>query len=43
VVRCLRSGETESPMVPLDDTLALMRQLDRIRERIGLRYQADER
>ena len=32
VVRCLRSGETESPLVPLDETVALMRLMDRIRE-----------
>ncbi len=38
VVRCLRNGETESPLVPLDDTVALMRLMDRIREQIGLRY-----
>jgi predicted dehydrogenase len=42
VVRCLRSGETESPLVPLDDTLALMRQMDRIREIVGVRYPADD-
>jgi predicted dehydrogenase len=41
VVRCLRAGETESPLVPLDDTLALMRQMDAIRARIGVRYPAD--
>jgi predicted dehydrogenase len=39
VVRCLRAGETESPLVPLDDTVALMRLTDRIREQIGLRYE----
>jgi predicted dehydrogenase len=38
VVRCLRSGEVESPLVPLDDTVALMRQMDVVRERIGVRY-----
>ena len=38
VVRCLRNGETESPLVPLSDTVALMRQMDLIRERIGVRY-----
>ena len=38
VIRCLRSGETESPLVPLEETLALMRLMDRIRERIGLEY-----
>jgi predicted dehydrogenase len=41
VMRCLRSGETESPLVPLEDSLALMRLMDRIRERIGLSYDAD--
>src|SRR3954451_16118807 len=41
VVRCLRNGEIESPLVPLDDTVALMRQMDRIREIVGVRYPAD--
>jgi predicted dehydrogenase len=41
VVRCLRNGETESPLVPLDDTVALMRQMDRIRELVGVRYPVD--
>ena len=38
VVRCLRAGETESPLVPLDDTVAMMRLMDRIREQVGVRY-----
>ncbi|MGW7410691.1 Gfo/Idh/MocA family protein [Streptomyces sp. NPDC054833] len=38
VIRALRAGETESPLVPLDGTLAVMRTLDAIRERIGVRY-----
>ena len=38
VVRCLRNGETESPLVPLDDTVALMRLMDRVRDQIGLHY-----
>jgi predicted dehydrogenase len=42
VIRCLRNGETESPLVPLEDTLAIMRLMDRIRQKIGLRYAADE-
>ncbi|MFJ9813104.1 Gfo/Idh/MocA family protein [Streptomyces sp. NPDC101158] len=41
VMRCLRAGETESPLVPLDGSLALMRTLDAVRERIGVRYPAD--
>ncbi|WNI19579.1 Gfo/Idh/MocA family protein [Actinacidiphila sp. ITFR-21] len=39
VMRCLRAGETESPLVPLDGSLAVMRTLDRIRRRIGVRYE----
>jgi predicted dehydrogenase len=38
VMRCLRAGERESPLVPLDGTLAVMRTLDAVRERIGVRY-----
>ncbi len=38
VMRCLRAGETESPLVPLDGTLAVLRTLDAVRERIGVRY-----
>lgn len=38
VGRCLRAGETQSPVMPLDETLTIMRTLDLVRERIGLRY-----
>lgn len=38
VVRCLRAGLTESPLVPLDDSLAVMRVLDQCRREIGLEY-----
>lgn len=38
VMRCLRAGETESPLVPLEGTVAVMRTLDAVRERIGVRY-----
>jgi predicted dehydrogenase len=38
VMRALRAGETESPLVPLEGTLAVMRTLDAIRDRIGVRY-----
>ncbi|MEU0337928.1 Gfo/Idh/MocA family oxidoreductase [Streptomyces bobili] len=38
VMRAVRAGETESPLVPLDGTLAVMRTLDTVRERIGVRY-----
>ncbi|MGV9990190.1 Gfo/Idh/MocA family protein [Streptomyces sp. NPDC003374] len=42
VMRALRAGETESPVVPLEGTLAVMRTLDAIRQRIGVRYPGDE-
>ncbi|HEX6248720.1 MAG TPA: Gfo/Idh/MocA family oxidoreductase [Nocardioidaceae bacterium] len=42
VMRCLRNGEVESPLVPHADSLAIMRLMDRVRERIGLRYAADD-
>ncbi|MEU9289004.1 Gfo/Idh/MocA family oxidoreductase [Streptomyces sp. NPDC048275] len=38
VMRALRAGETESPLVPLNGSLAVMRTLDAIRDRIGVRY-----
>ncbi|MFH8803489.1 Gfo/Idh/MocA family protein [Streptomyces sp. NPDC017936] len=38
VMRAIRAGETESPLVPLDGTLAVMRTLDTIRRRIGVAY-----
>ncbi|GAB2621060.1 Gfo/Idh/MocA family oxidoreductase [Streptomyces capparidis] len=38
VMRCLRAGRTQSPLVPLADTLAVMETLDAVRERIGVRY-----
>jgi predicted dehydrogenase len=41
VMRCLREGLRESPLVPLDRSLTLMRQMDDIRAQIGVRYDAD--
>ncbi|MET9088994.1 Gfo/Idh/MocA family oxidoreductase [Streptomyces sp. NPDC004237] len=38
VMRALRAGEKESPLVPLDGTLAVMRTLDTLRDQIGVRY-----
>ncbi|WP_221351745.1 Gfo/Idh/MocA family protein [Streptomyces beigongshangae] len=38
VMRCLRAGETESPLVPLDGTLAVMRTLDAVRAQVGVAY-----
>ena len=38
VVRCLRGGETESPLMTLDETMRMMRLMDLVREQIGVRY-----
>ena len=43
VMRCLRAGLMESPLVPHKQTLSLMRQMDKIRTQIGVRYAADDR
>jgi predicted dehydrogenase len=38
VHRCLRAGLTESPVMPLDETLVLAGTLDAVRAQIGLTY-----
>jgi len=38
VGRCLRDGRLESDVAPLDESLAVMRTLDRIRAAVGLKY-----
>ena len=38
VHRCLREGLTESPVMPLDETLAIAGTLDRIRAAVGMAY-----
>ena len=42
VARCLRAGETQSPLVPWADTLAVMEVLDTVRQQIGVRYPSDD-
>ena len=37
-MRCLQTNEIESPLMPLDDTLATVETMDAIRAIIGLRY-----
>lgn len=41
VGRCLREGLRESPLVPHDQTLTLMRQMDALRVGCGIRYPDD--
>jgi len=41
VGRCLRAGLTESPILPLAETLSIMETLDEVRRQIGLRYPSE--
>ena len=38
VADCLRQGLTESPVLPLDESLSIMRTLDTLRAQFGLKY-----
>lgn len=38
MMRLIRSGETESDVIPLDESLAIIETMDEIRRQIGLRY-----
>jgi predicted dehydrogenase len=37
-MQCLRNGQLESPVVPLNETLSIMRTLDILRGQFGLKY-----
>lgn len=42
VTRCIQQGMTESPTMPLADTLTTMSLLDQARSQTGIRYPADQ-
>jgi predicted dehydrogenase len=42
VMRCLEAGKTESDIMPLDETISVLRTMDGIREAWGLRYPGEE-
>jgi len=42
VCNCLRDGRTESPVMPLDESVAIMEVMDEIRDEWGLVYPNDE-
>lgn len=42
VMRCVRASLIESPMLPMDETLDVMRTMDTLRRQWGLRYEADD-
>ena len=37
-MECLHAGRTESTVMPLDETLTIMRTLDTLRQQWGLKY-----
>ena len=41
VQECLHAGRLESPLVPLGQTLTLIRQMDEVRRQIGVSYPSD--
>lgn len=43
VTRCIQQGLTESPVMPLDDSLNTMRLFDGVRSQLGIRYPNDAR
>ena len=38
VVRCLKMGKLESDLMPLDDTIEIIRIMDQIRAQLDIRY-----
>jgi predicted dehydrogenase len=43
VMRCLRAGLMESPLVPHEQTLRIMRQMDAVRRELGVTYPGEDR
>lgn len=43
VTRCIQQGLTESPVMPLEDSLNTMRLFDGVRSQLGIRYPNDSR
>ena len=41
-MRCLEAGKTESDVMPLDETVSVMRTMDGIRAAWGLGYHGEE-
>ncbi len=40
--RCMLAGQTESSIMPLDETLSIMQTMDEIRSQIGLKYPMED-
>ena len=42
VGRCMRAGKLESDIMPLNETLTIMKTLDTVRNRIGVKYPMED-
>ena len=42
VMQCIRNGKSESAIMPLNETLTIIKTMDALREQWGLRYPADK-
>jgi predicted dehydrogenase len=42
VMSCIRNGQTESPIMSLDESLVIIKTMDALRQQWGLRYPADK-
>ena len=40
--RCIEKGLTESPMMPHEETVSIMKQMDSLRKEWGVRYPFDD-
>ena len=38
VCRCIRDGKTESDVFPVSESIAVIRQMDQIRRKLGIKY-----
>jgi hypothetical protein len=39
---CLRAGQRESALIPLEESIAIAETMERVRELIGLRYPVEQ-
>jgi hypothetical protein len=42
IMRCLRAGEVESPLMPLDESVTIMETLDSIRAHLDFKYPSEK-
>ena len=42
VCNCIRSGKLQSDVMPMSESIRILKQMDKIREQIDLRYSFDD-